>query len=94
MLLMAIWVLAPFAAVVVLDRVSTRWPARVRTTLHALMLALTVGSLAVYVYDAWRPRASQPAARFVAAPVASCVVIALVLAIAALISRRRPTPAG
>jgi biotin transporter BioY len=86
---MMVWVLAPFLALVLADAISKRWPVLVRTTLYCLMLVLTLGSLAVYINDALRPRKAQAAFVFVAVPLVSWIVIAVAVAVAALVSRRR-----
>ena len=82
------WVLAPFAGLAWAKVVSKRWSVLNRATLYIVMLAVTLGSLAVYAHDAWRPRQAQAAFVYVAVPPVSWLLIAIVLAAAALISRR------
>jgi hypothetical protein len=89
-ILFAIWVLAPFAALLVADAVSARWSLMTRTTLHGVMLLLTVTSLAIYGYVVVRPPRSTPAFVWVVVPVASCLLMAIVMPIAAFMSGRRP----
>ncbi|MGH9423989.1 MAG: hypothetical protein ACRD3J_28695, partial [Thermoanaerobaculia bacterium] len=74
---------------VIASAISTRWPRLVQTTLCVVMFVVTIGSLAVYVHDAIRPRKSQPAAVYVVVPPASGLVVAITVSIAALIARRR-----
>lgn len=69
------WVLAPFVALL--------W-ANTRAMLRGVTVAVALGSLAVYGYDAWRPPA-KAAAAFLMVPLASWVAIA----IAAAVTRRR-----
>jgi len=83
------WVLSPFMAVLMATAVSKRWSVLTRATLYSVMLVLAVGSLAIYGYDAWRPRKAQPAFVFVLVPPVSWLLIAIALPIAALISGRR-----
>ena len=93
LVIMLLWVLGPFVALVVADLVSKRWTvlAQVptRATLYSLMLVLTLGSLAVYADDAVRPRKAQAAFVFVMVPIASWLLMAIAIPIAAFLSRRR-----
>ena len=89
LVIMVVWVVAPFVALILAESVSKRWPALVRTTLYSLMLLLTLGSLIAYAGDALRPRKGQAAFIFVMVPLVSWVVIAIAVATAALVSRRR-----
>ena len=82
------WVLAPFVALVLAHVVSKRWSVLTRATLYSVMLVVTLGSLAIYGYDAWRPRKAQAAFWYVLVPPLSWLLIAVVVPIAALISRR------
>jgi hypothetical protein len=87
--LFAIWVLAPFVALLAADAVSTRWSVTTRATLHTVMLFLTLASLAIYGYVVARPPRSTPAFVWVVVPVASCLVIAIVIPAVAFLSRSR-----
>jgi hypothetical protein len=89
LVLMAIWVLAPFMALVLANVVSKRWPVPTRVTLYGVTLLVTLGSLAIYADDALRPRKAQAAFVYVAVPAASWLLIAIVVPIAAFISGRR-----
>ena len=86
--LFVIWVLSPFVALLLADVVSKRWSVLTRATLHSVMLVVTLGSLAIYGYDALRPRKAQAAFWYVLVPPFSWLLIAVVVPIAALISRR------
>jgi hypothetical protein len=88
LLAMGLWVLSPFIVLTFANVASRHWPAHTRTTLYYLMLVVTAGSLAVYAYDAVRPRLSQPAFLYVAVPPASWLLIGIGLSVAALVSRR------
>ncbi len=85
-ILIAGWVFAPFAALVFAHVVARRWSVPTRATLYCLMLALTLGSLAIYVSDAFGPYTT---AVYVGTPLASLLLIALVLPTAAFISGRQ-----
>lgn len=88
LVLLALWVLSPFVVVVFADVVSKRWSVLTRATLQGAMLVVTLGSLAIYLGDALRPRKAQPGFVFVVAPLMSWLLIAIVVSIAALISVR------
>jgi hypothetical protein len=87
LVLMAIWVLSPFMALLLAGMVSKRWSVLTQATLYSVMLVLTLGSLAIYGDAALRPRA-KAAFVYVIVPPASWLLVAIVLPIAALISRR------
>ncbi len=86
--LMAIWVFAPFAALVLAHVIARRWLVHTRATLYGLMLVLTLGSLAIYVGDALRHPGTQDAFVFVVVPLVSWLLIALVIPIAAFAAGR------
>jgi hypothetical protein len=88
--LFAIWVLSPFVALASANVVSKRWPVLIRATLYSVMFLVTLGSLAVYGADALRPPKAQAAFVYVVVAPASWLVSAIVIAVAALISGRRP----
>ena len=92
LVLFALWVLSPFVALVLGNMVSNRWPARIRATLYGLMLVLTVGSLAFYGAVALGPPRAKAAFVFVVVPPVSWLLIAIVVSIAALISRSLSRP--
>ena len=88
LVLFTVWVLSPFVALVLAHVVSKRWSVLTRVTLYGVMLVITLASLAIYGHDAVRPPRSQAAFVYVAVPPASWLFIAIVVPIAALISRR------
>jgi len=90
--LFVFWVLAPFVTLAWADRMSVRWSVVTRTALHWMTLVITVGSLAIYVDRVLRPPRTTGAFVFVAVPVASCVLAAIAVAVAALLSRRSLPP--
>ena len=89
MVLFAVWVLSPFMALLWAGMASQRWAVMTRTTLHSLMLVLTLSSLALYGDVVLRPPRSTPAARFLLVPLGSRLLMAIVVPLAALISGRR-----
>lgn len=84
----AIWVLVPFAAVFLVDAVSTRWSAASQSALHAVMVLLALASLVVYGAELVRPH-TPPAFTFVVVPPASLLLMAFVFAAAAVVAHRR-----
>lgn len=88
--LFVIWDLSPFVGLLLADMLSKRWSVITRVTLHILMLVLALSSLALYADVVLRPR-PQPAFMFLVVPFGSWVLMMIVLAIAALISRTRRT---
>lgn len=88
MLLFAIWVLSPFVALVLAHSVSRRWADLTCATLYGLMLVLSLGSLTLYGDVALGPPRPQPAFRFLVVPLASWLLIAVAMPIAAFLSGR------
>ena len=86
-ILFTIWVLSPFVTLIVANGLSKRWPVRARVTLYSMTLVLSVGSLAIYGYNAWRPPKAQAAFVFVVIPLASWLLIAIVATTAFLFGR-------
>jgi hypothetical protein len=84
--LFAIWVLSPFAALVLAHVSSKRWSVLTRATLYSVMLVLTLGSLAIYGDVALGPLSAKTVPVFVIVPPASWLLIAVVISIAALLS--------
>jgi hypothetical protein len=86
--LFVIWVLSPFAVLVLANVVSTRWSAFNRAMLYGGTLALTLGSLAIYGDVVLRPPKSATAFRFLVVPLGSWLLMALLAPAAAVITRR------
>ena len=83
------WVASPFVVLASANIVSTRWSAVTRATLYSVTLVLTLGTLAIYGnLIVVAPSGSSNAFRFVVVPPASWLLLAIVVSIAALISRR------
>ena len=88
MALFVVWVLSPFAVLVWSHLLSKRWSAITRITLHWLMLVVPLYSLALYGTVALGPPRAKTASMFVVVPPASWLLIAIVLLIAAVTSRK------
>jgi len=88
LLLFAIWVLSPFAALAAGYVISNRWSVLTRTTLYSLILVLTVGSLAIYGVVAFGYSTAKVGFVFLIVPLTSWLLIATVVATAAFISSR------
>lgn len=87
--LFGIWVLSPFTALVCASLVSKRWRVLTRTALYGVTLVLTLGSLTIYGDVAFGPPRAKPAFAFLVVPLASWLLIAIVVPIAAIASGKR-----
>ena len=90
MVLFVVWVLSPFLAIVFTRVGSKRWPRHTQMTVYIVMLVIALSSLAVYGNDALRPRRTQAAFVYIVVPLVSWLVLAIIVPIAAITSRRRP----
>jgi len=88
LLLFGIWVLSPFMSLVLANLLAKRWSVLTRTTLYGVTLVLTMGSLAIYGDVAFGPSRAKPAFLFLVVPLASWLLIAIAVAIAATMSDR------
>ena len=88
LVLFTIWVVSPFGALASADVYSKRWSVITRGALYSLMLVLSLGSVAIYATGAFKPARSAAVFLFVALPPVSWLLIAIVVPIAAFISRR------
>ena len=86
--LFVIWVLAPFAALLLGNKLSKRWPAIVRVTLYVATLVVSVISPAIYGYFILWPRQSTPAAPFVLVPPVTGLFSVIAVALAAIAAHR------
>ena len=86
--LFTIWVLSPFAALVVANVFSKRWAVPTRVVLYSLMVIIALGSLIVFGSVALSSPKARPAFMFVVVPPASWLLSGIVLSIAALVSGR------
>ncbi len=86
-LLFAIWVLSPFVALTTAGMLSKRWSVIRRLILYSLMIFISLGSLASYS-GILSPPGAKPAGVFLIVPLISLLLMAIVLLIAALLSRR------
>ena len=87
--LLAIWVVSPFVALLWASIVSKGWSVLTRVTLYAVMLIVPLSSVAFYVADAIWPRTSPAPFVFIPVPPASWLFSVLVVLAAAFISGRR-----
>ena len=85
--LFTFWVASPFAALALADLRSTAWQTPARRALYGVMLAVGIGSLAVYGVDAVRPFSPRAAAIFLAVPGATWLLSAIALGLVAMRSR-------
>ena len=88
LLLFAIWVLAPFIAVAAASVISKRWSLPTRVALYSAMLVVALCSLAVYGDVAFGHTTVKIGFVFLVVPLASWLLMALVVQTAALIFAR------
>jgi len=75
--LFTIWVLAPFAGLLVADQLAQRWTPGARAALSWLTLALGLGPAALYGVVAFGPPRPKPASWFLLVPLAALVILAI-----------------
>jgi hypothetical protein len=75
------WVLSPFIALLIADKVSKRWTDATHKTLYIIMLVLTFVSLLFYS-GILSPAGTKTAFVFLVVPLVSWVLIAILLLIA------------
>ena len=75
------WVVSPFIALLIADKVSNRWTDTIRKTLYFIILALTLVSLLSYS-GLLSPAGTKTAFVFLVVPLISWVVIAVFILIA------------
>ena len=90
-ILFAMWVLSPFLALVWAQGSSARWPAGRQVTLHVTMLAVSLGSLAIYGINAVHPLSNKGAFIFLVVPAAGWALAAAGLAAAGALAKRSPS---
>jgi len=86
--LFVVWVLSPFAALLAGEAFSRRWSAATRTALHVLMLLVPVGSAVVYSFATLGAPHEKAAFPFVVTPPLTWLLMIIVFALAAGVSRR------
>jgi len=85
------WVLSPFVALLLVERVRPRRPPLTQMALRRLMLIVTLGSLAIYGYVALSPPRPKPASVFLLVPLGSWLLMGIVLVITAVRRRSETT---
>jgi hypothetical protein len=88
LLLFAVRVVSPFLAAMLTNIVSGRLPVFTRATLDVTMLVITLGSLVTYGDVAFGHTRAKIGFVFLMVPLTSWLLIAVVVAIAAIVSRR------
>jgi hypothetical protein len=87
--LMAIWVSAPFAALLAAHRRSRRWLVPTRATLDILSVCVTVFSLFAFANAAFGSRRERPAPVLVMVPLVVWLLAATIVPAAAALARRQ-----
>ena len=81
------WVLSPFLAFLVANRISRSWSDYARATIYYLMIMVTLGSLVGYS-GAFNSPHTKPAFIFLVVPLISWVLIVIVIPISRRLSRK------
>jgi hypothetical protein len=89
LLLMAVWVVAPFIGLGWAFVASKRWAKPNQHSLFLASLVIALASLAVYAIDSFQPAKAPPGFRFVLVPAISWLVIIVIVASASLSARKR-----
>ena len=92
MVLMAVWVSAPFLVLAVANRRSLRWPLLVRAALNGVTIVVTILALAVFSSTVLNPPRTTRGFVFVAIPLVAWLLMATAIPIAAVIARRQSPP--
>jgi len=82
MVLFTLWVASPFVGLGLADRFSHRFPGAMGTPLYVLMVLIAAGSLAFYTNVIPMPEGAKTAAVYLMVPLASWVLITLMLGVA------------
>ena len=85
--LFTVWVLSPFVALFIFNKISIRWSVTARAYIYWLMIVLAISSLVAYS-GALIPPGTKPAFIFLVTPLSSWVLIVIVFLIAGKISKR------
>jgi hypothetical protein len=88
-IVMAGWVASPFLLAGIAYARSNRWPEPVRRALQRVMIAVAIGSVAVYALDSAHHLGGKPAAMFVLLPPVSWLLGLLVVGVAAVRTRTK-----
>ena len=84
----ALWVVSPFAALAWGERLSQHWSEDARAALYAVMFVIAAGTLAVYGYIAFGPSRPQPAFAFVVVPPLSWMLAVILVPLGVFVVRR------
>jgi hypothetical protein len=83
LVLMALWVLSPFALLLAARAAAARWPAPARQPIDAAGVAVALLSPALYAAATFGAFLTRPTPAFVLVPPLSCVLVAAVAVLAA-----------
>jgi hypothetical protein len=80
-LMFLVWVASPFAGLIWVHRTATGWKAARQSAVYRLMLLVSVGSAILYASAVFLPHSAKHAGPFLAVPLASWLLIAVVLVV-------------
>jgi hypothetical protein len=85
--LLTIWVVSPFVALLWASFASKLWSVPARVALYGVMLVVSLGALVIYTADALWPRSAQGAFVFIVFAPSAWLFSAIVVAVAAFTKR-------
>ena len=88
LVIFAAWVLLPFLALALINRMARKWSVATRATVYVVTVIVSLGSLAIYGNVVSLPADTRPAAPFLLVPLASWLLMMIVIPIAAVRSGR------
>lgn len=89
LVLFILWDISPFVALAVANTMSTSWPLRAQRLLYGAMLAVALGSLAIYANAVLISNMPKVARVFLLVPLGSWILILLVVFLARRLSWTR-----
>ena len=87
--LIGMWVLLPYDAMILGNVLAPRWSPEVGAMLYRMTFLVTIASLIVYAASAFGPPRAKPAFYFVLVPPVALLVLGASLGIAAASARKR-----
>ena len=86
-MLFIVWVVSPFVALLMTNRISERWPVLIRTILYSLIVIVTLGSFVAYG-GILHPAGTKPAFVFLVVPLLWWLLIGIFFLILIISGRK------
>jgi len=88
MFFFSLWVVAPFATLLLMHVLSNRWSATARSMLYIVALVITVVTVTSYAYSVFGPAHPQQAFAFVLFPPLSVLLMIVAVGTTMIVARR------